>query len=177
MIADILIVALVLFIASIMLAIHLGRREHGRHADTHPGWDDASIAVLRGNVAGTVTLPAYAQTVPRTEAAGLPPWGAQSTLPEQRAQVLPPLPPVTISTCRAADCIARQSHPTHHHDKWLAKYLATLPLGRLSASARQPEPLPGSGIWPTPLPAAVREHLGAETVTGAMRQIFSEVTP
>jgi hypothetical protein len=122
-----------------------------------------------------VDLPAARQVIERKPVASRPPWPVPE--PEPQARVLPPLPPVTISTCRAADCIARQSHPTHHHDKWLAKYLATLPLGRLSASARQPEPLPGSGIWPTPLPAAVREHLGAETVTGAMRQIFpDEVT-
>jgi hypothetical protein len=118
MIANILIVALILFIASIMLAIHLARREHGRDADTHPGWDDASMAVLRGNVAGTVTLPAYAQTVPRTEAAGLPPW----PVPPTRTEGDPSWPdhPMTasakdsprISTARGTDPTSTSSPMT-----------------------------------------------------------------
>jgi len=50
MIADVLIGALILFIASITLPIHRARRHApGRHAETPPDeWDDASLAALRG---------------------------------------------------------------------------------------------------------------------------------
>jgi hypothetical protein len=206
---DALIVALVLFIASIMAAIHRGRQHApARHAGTPADeeWDDESLAVLK-----TAILPAYSQTMPRAGTTGTPPWPVQPTRtqgnqpwnsPASTTAPAAPAPAVVTATrnatapaapatrarqttaaapdvwtpgrirvCEHPGCPARQSHATAGHNRWLGM------VGVLTLVTRPepaPEPEPGSDIWPTPLPAAVRKHLGAETVTGAMRQIFPD---